>query len=747
MEELEPLHDCTEARLGEHVCVINNILSIINWDILRDIESIHIAVTSKMNDSVILDDKHKLTDLDERVISRARALDKANGETVGTEVAIQVLVGEYITRLLPIEFPTNIHKIVGYVGKKEKRNKQHRTIAFTKESVDLLFSERKSSDIFYSEATGIASVTKYIKKNGISPIEIATRYVDPSSSKKTTASLSFTGFSDDLVELLGNITCTVNPGESANTNTSTSSNNNGEGNDTNLTSVIADKFKDYPLLTFPTAAAAGLVANILNKYHIEREREVNKTKVSKPKQVIEAVKYLNESQKSIVDEIELYKSNSSSNHTSSLPEDTLIKLLHDLILSGANKLIQIADEAERGEYKPKESESSSSDSYNSEEARREAAALSRPMNVREVGNVSNANLARYAESFKGISPGLSEARSRRPKTANSGYESGASSMVELRNGEIRLASNLIPYVAKAYEKSLKNINNFVNLVRLAVNIYERLYKSNPQTALQITMRTVLHLKSYGDSFQLKELDSIMKKPENAGKVLWLTSIDRIFLALAGLYAIDGGWNLMTIQQSSTKGSKDLLILRDYRRSKIISPLPPLPPKKLTKKAPTQRGIPKVGVKSTVYSSPKNTARKLAMQAAATARFTRGQGTRRSGRFLSPLAPSSPSSASPFAFATSSRSAFGAPAPAPVPVNPMNLRINLPNAPAAPTALGELRSLELSPIQSMSPQGALSSLSRGYNPSPNSNKKGGSRRYKQRKTLKKRKVKRHTRRRT
>jgi len=754
MEELEPLHDCTEARLGEHVCVINNILSIINWDILRDIESIHIAESSKMNDSVIPDDKHKLTDLDDRIISRARALDKANDETVGTEVAIQVLVGEYISRLLPVEFPTNIHKIIGYVGKKEKKNKQHRTVAFTKESVDLLFSEWKSSDIFYSEATGIGSITKYIKKHGISPIEIATRYVDPSSTKKTTVSLSFTGFSDDLIELLGNITCTVNPGVSSNSNTSTNSTNNDESTDTNMTTVIAEKFKEYPLLTFPTAAAAGLVSNILHIYHNEREREVNKTKMSKPKQVIEAVKYLNESQNSIVDEITDNKTNSSANHVSSLPEDTLTKLLHDLILSGANKLIQIADEAERGEYKPKESESSGSDSINSKEVGRELGSLSRPMNVRELGNVSKANIARYAASFQGPSPALSNARSRRPKST-SGYETNQS-MFEIRNGTIRPTNDLLPQIAKEYEKSLKNINNFVQLVKLAVNIYERLHKSNPQTALQITMRTVLHLKSYGDSFQLKELDSIMRKPENAGKVLWLTSIDRIFLALAGLYAIDGGWNLMTIQQSSTKGSKDLLILRDYRRSTIPSvllpprPLPP-PPKKLTKKIPSRRGLPRLGPKSIIYSSPQETARKSAMRAAATARLTRAQGTRRSGRFLSPLAPSSPSSASQFAFAPSSRSAFGAPAPAPAPapppVNPANLRINLPNMPAARTAAGELRNLVLSPIQSTTPQGALSSLSRGYNPSPNSNKKGGSRHYKQRKTLKKRKGKRHTRRRT
>ena len=84
------------------------------------------------------------------------------------------------------------------------------------------------------------------------------------------------------------------------------------------------------------------------------------------------------------------------------------------------------------------------------------------------------------------------------------------------------------------------------------------------------------------------------------------------------------------------------------------------------------------------------------------------------------------------------------------LNPMDLRINLPAVPA-----GESRNLALlSPIESTSPKGALSSLSRGYNPSPNNsnvivvpNKNGGFRRYKQRKTLKKRKGRRHTRRRT
>jgi hypothetical protein len=207
---------------------------------------------------------------------------------------------------------------------------------------------------------------------------------------------------------------------------------------------------------------------------------------------------------------------------SSLPEDTLTKLLHDLILSGANKLIQIADEAERGEYKPKESESSGSDSINSKEVGRELPDLNRPANVRELGNVSTANIARYVASFQGPSPAFSDARSRRAKST-SGYETNQS-MFEVRNGKIRPTSDLLPQVAKVYEKSLKNINNFVQLVKLAVNIYERLHKTNPQTSLQITMRTVLHLKSYGDSFQLKELDSIMRKPENSGKVLWLTTI-------------------------------------------------------------------------------------------------------------------------------------------------------------------------------------------------------------------------------
>ena len=106
------------------------------------------------------------------------------------------------------------------------------------------------------------------------------------------------------------------------------------------------------------------------------------------------------------------------------------------------------------------------------------------------------------------------------------------------------------------------------------------------------MRTILHLKSYGDSFQLKEIDAIMKKPENSGRVLWLVSIDRIFLALAGLYAIDGGWNLITIQQSSSRQVKEFLIMRDYRQKVIpskklskLSKLPkspksPTPPKKL-----------------------------------------------------------------------------------------------------------------------------------------------------------------------
>ena len=763
MEELEPLHDCTEARLAEHVCVINRILSIVNWDVLQDIQSIHIASSSIINDITIPDNEHKLTDLDLLLRKRAEALGMANiDETVGTEVAIQILVGEYISKCRPEQFPFNIHRIISNVGKKEQRNKYHRTVAFNKDSVDSLFSEWNPYDFFYSEATGIGSITKFVKKKGIVPIEIATRYVDPASSKKTTKNLSFTGFSDDLVGLLGNIKCTVNPDI-------TNNSNENNDTDTNITSVIAEKFKDYPLLSFPTAAAAGLVANILSEYHNKRKEEVYKTKSSKPQQVIEAVQYLNESQDSIESEIEAVKSNSpsnlssisssnsSSNNSANLPKGTLKRLLHDFILKGANHLIQIADEAERGEYRVSSSESNSS--INSKEARKELESLANAMKINELGKQSPEIIAAYEASLKGPSPGISDARARRPR-GFSGYESNREnlSMFEMHNNNmLKPAEHLLPQIKKVYEKSNKNLKNFVKLVILAVNIYEQLYKSTPETALQITMRTILHLKSYGDSFQLKEIDAIMKKPENSGRVLWLVSIDRIFLALAGLYAIDGGWNLITIQQSSSRQVKEFLIMRDYRQKVIpskklskLSKLPkspksPTPPKKLI-----------IRRQQRIQSFFQNT-KKLAREARE-AREARARRRGQSGVALaSPVASAATAATAPFAtaaapaplpsalslglpFAHSSTSGFE-----PLPAvelrrDPISLAINLPplNPQGAPSSL-----------LSGSPQGALSSLSRGYQPSPNnnSNQLGGSRRYKQRKTLKNRKGRRHTRRRT
>jgi len=763
MEELEPFHDCTEARLASHVCVINRIQSIINWNILRDIEPVNIAETSKMNDNAYPDDKHKLTDLDLILRQRADALLESKNpyETIGTEVAIQILVGEFLFRTYPTVFTKNIHKIDLYANSFQKRKKTDRTVSYSKSDVKFLFQGWKDTDFFYSEATGIGAVTKYVKEKRIEPLEIATRYVDPASTKKTFSTLSFTGYSDDLVELLGNIKCSVNPPESSNTNTSTSSTNDEEGDDKNVTSVVIEKFSDFPLLAFPTAAAAGLVADILSEYHNERMKEVDKTQTQK--QVIEAVQYLIDSQEEIESNIDSRKSNTSINSNLNLPHRTLKSLLHDLILKGANHLIQIADLAESGAYRfenESNTASSTSNSVNESQLKKEVKGLGENMNVRRnLGPLpSPENVTKYKQSYSGPSPVISEGlRSRRhvsPSVLSRMNENESIFEYNANDDEVKFRENVLPQVKKVYEKSTKNIKNFVKLVTLAVNIYEELYKKNPESALQITMRTVLHLKSYGDSFQLKELDSIMNDPKNAEKTLWLTSIDRIFLALAGLYALDSGWNLITIQQSSNKKNKEFLILRDYRRFKIPqlplpSPLPP-PPKKLTKKLSSKRGRPRLGPKSIIYSSPRETARQSAMRAAATARLTRAEGTRRSGRFLSPLAPSSPPYASQFAFAPSSRSAFGAPAPAAAPVNPIDLRINLPDMPPDKT-----RNLALlSPIESTSPQGAISSLSQGYNPSPNSNvivvpnkKNGGFYRHRQHKTLKKRKGRRHTRRRT
>ena len=727
IEELEPLHDCTEARLAHYVCVMDNILSVINWDILKDIEPVGISARSTMNDAIIPDNEHKVKNLDERVCARAIALDRANAdETVGTEVAIQILVGEYISRHLPREFPNNIHTISNPIAGTKRSRKFSlggRTTAFKNDNLNTLFTDWRRSDFFYSEAAGISSVSKYIRNKNISPIDITTRYVDPGSSKKTKKSLSFTSYSNDI---LGNITCVVNPDdENSSHNSSRSNNNTEEEADVNITRVSAENYEEYPLLAFPTAAAAGLVANILRLYVEKRQIESTKSKSSSSsKPVIEAIQYLIESQDDLVGEIKSSKSGDSSFATN-LPEDILNQLLHDLVIDGGNKLIQIADESVRGEYKPKEESSSTSNTGSNsintrtKKIKKEAEALSRPVSPSEVGN----NEAAYR--LLALSELAPQPTTRlRPGSRASGYASDVSSLFEVRDGEFGLSKNLIGYVAEEYEKSLKNIQNFVKLVILGVNIYEKLYKIKPETALQTAMRTILHLKSYGDSFQLKELDSIMRKPENTGKVLWLTSNDRIFLALAGLYAIDGGWNLMTIQQSVKNNS---LILRDYRKNRS----PRNPNIILTKSEKRTRR--KIMKRQNNENKTKNNNERSK------------RAVRRLARFVPIPAP--------------------APAPAPVPVpvpapaNNLRLGINIPNrSPQQPSAPRYFPALSLDNPPLMKSYGQKSPASQiGYIPEANNNNNnnnnnnrshiGGFYRHRQRKTLKKRKGRRHTRRRT
>ena len=716
MEELEPLHDCTEARLAHYVCVMDNILSVINWDILKDIEPVGISITSTMNDAIIPDNEHKVKNLDERVRARAIALDKANAdETVGTEVAIQILVGEYISRYLPQEFPNNIHTISNPIAGTKRSRKSSlggRTTAFKNDDLNTLFKDWQRSDFFYSEAAGISSVSKYMRKINVSPIDITTRYVDPGSSKKTIKSLSFTSYSNDI---LGNITCVVNPDDENSSHNSSNNTNTEEEADINTTRVSAENYEEYPLLAFPTAAAAGLVANILSNYVEKRQTESTKSKSSSSsKPVIEAIRYLIDSQNDLVDEIESSKSGDSSFATN-VPEDILNKLLHDLVIDGGNKLIQIADESARGEYKPKEESSltsntgSNSTNTRRKKVRKEAEDLSRPVSPSEVGN----NEAAYR--LLALSELAPQPTTRlRPGSRASGYASDVESLFEVRDGEFGLSKNLIGYVAEEYEKSLKNIKNFVKLVILGVKIYEKLYKIKPENALQTAMRTILHLKSYGDSFQLKELDSIMRKPENTGKVLWLTSNDRIFLALAGLYAIDGGWNLMTIQQSVKNNS---LILRDYRKNRS----PRNPNVILTKS--DRRTRRRIMERQNNENKPKNN----------------NERSKRAVRRLARFVP------------------IPAPAPASLPVNNLRLGINIPNRSQQPSAPRYFPALSLGDPPLMKSYGQKSPASQlGYIPEANNNNNnnnnnrshiGGFYRHRQRKTLKKRKVKRHTRRRT
>ena len=504
MEELEPVHDCPFSRVDYLCRIVDNLECTINWDPLGII-----------TDDLDLPEPpagRKLKDLEAWILTIANAIAKGKFSVTEVEEAVPICCGQFIMNMMPNEFMYNIY--FRPTAGQTPRSFFSTDVANLR---DIL--EELRPTLAYYESGGIAN---YGAVPGLHRHIQATTYVDPSISKYSSERpLKYThmldGISDnEMDEILGDIEVNVTKDN---------------------TQVKFSNFPRYPLKKFPTTRLAAIIAELIKAYSgwtqmlpLANSQNVSSvTEYPTPRQLRGQITHKPK---------RLMLSGKQSKN--------------DVLRALKLKVVELYRYLED----PEADLDDLSDATTSSN-------ISQPPENSQILAQLQANLAKPLETHAGILFPQSAIKPRRHLPTNqftmvssiSSNNSNSNNSVLLtpRGRTLRFSRQKLDQ--EEFAKLERNKENMIHLIELAVAIYDNIAEINdPEQALAQTTRILLHLKSYGDELQLRELNDYMV--QHPTETLLLEANDRILLGLAGLYAVRNGWNLLTLGGSG--------VVRDYR---------------------------------------------------------------------------------------------------------------------------------------------------------------------------------------
>ena len=504
MEELEPVHDCPFSRVDYLCRIVDNLQCTINWDPLGII-----------TDDLDLPEPpagRKLKDLEAWILTIANAIAKGKFLVTEVEEAVPICCGQFIMNMMPNEFMYNIY--FRPTAGQTPRSFFSTDVANLR---DIL--EELRPTLAYYESGGIAN---YGAVPGLHRHIQATTYVDPSISKYSSERpLKYThildGISDnEMDEILGDIEVNVTKDN---------------------TQVKFSNFPKYPLKKFPTTKLAAIIAELIKAY-------------SGWSQMLPLA---------------------NSQNVSSVTEDPTPRRLRGQITHKPKRLMLSGKQSKNDVlralklkvvelYRYLEDPEADLDDLSNATT---SSNISQPPENSHILAQLQANLAKPLETHAGILLPQSAIKPRRHLSTNqftmvssiSSNNSNSNNSVLLtpRGRTLRFSRQKLDQ--EEFAKLERNKENMIQLIELAVAIYDNIAETNDlEQALAQTTRILLHLKSYGDELQLRELNDYMV--QHPTETLLLEANDRILLGLAGLYAVRNGWNLLTLGGSG--------VVRDYR---------------------------------------------------------------------------------------------------------------------------------------------------------------------------------------
>ena len=497
MEELEPVHDCPFKRVDYLCRIVNKLPSTINWEVLNVI-----------TDDLDLPEPptgRTIKDLEAWVLTIANAIAKGKFDVTEIEEAVPICCGQFIMNMMPNEFTYNIYF-------RPTADQTSRSFFSTNSDNLRTILETLRPTLVYYEAGGIAN---YGAVPGLHRHIQATTYVDPSISvyraeKPLKYIHTLNGVHDnEMDEILGDIQVDVTKDN---------------------TQVKFSNFPKYTLKKFPTTKLAAIVAELIKAYAQWTQSSNTSANTSTEEPTPRRLR----GQMTHKPEKARFKATNS--------RDSVVRALKLKVV----ELYRYLDDPEADLDDLSGTTSSSQ--------------LSQPLENSHILAELYADLNQPIETHAGILAPQSILRPRprqsppppSPISSNNSNHNNNSVLLTPRGKTLKFSRKLN---AEERTKLERNKENMIQLMELAVAIYDdRAAFEDPEQALAQTIRILLHLKSYGDELQLRELNDTMQKRRT--DTLLLEANDRILLGLAGLYAVRNGWNLLTLGGSG--------VVRDYR---------------------------------------------------------------------------------------------------------------------------------------------------------------------------------------
>jgi len=504
LEELEPVHDCPFSRVDYLCRIVDNLECTINWDplgIITDDLELPPAPTGR-----------KLKDLESWILTIANQIAKGKFSVTEVEEAVPICCGQFIMNMMPNEFRYNVYF-------RPTAGQTPRSFFSTDANNLRDILETLRPTLAYYESGGIAN---YGAVPGLHRHIQATTYVDPSISKYSSEKpLNYTyvldGVSDnEMDEILGNITVNVTKDN---------------------TQVKFGNFPRYPLKKFPTTKLAAIIAELIKAYSgwTQMLPQVNSQTMGSMTE--------NQTPRRLRGQI---------THKPKKPQLSGNQSKEDVIRSLKLKVVEL--------YRYLEDPEADLDDLSDQTT---SSNISQPPENSQILAQLQANLTKPIETHAGI---LFPQSAMKPRAYLSTNQFTMASSVTSNNSNSNNSVLLSPrgrtlkfskqkLNAEELGKLERNKENMILLIELAVAIYDNIAETHDvETALAQTTRIILHLKSYGDELQLRELNDYMVR--HPTETLLLEANDRILLGLAGLYAVRNGWNLLTLGGSG--------VVRDYR---------------------------------------------------------------------------------------------------------------------------------------------------------------------------------------